>query len=527
MDNVLESYLVQLKWGVDSGGLARFQGALRSANRSVEAMVGSAGARLLGWGAATTGVFVGLGAGLAGIIDKVAMADQSYRLFALRMFTTQAVGRELSITMKALGASLDQIVWDPELHARAMQLFKDQEIMTAGMGKGFERNMYDIRNLRFEFQRLGVILQYGSFNFVSDLFRDFFPQFGDMTKSFHKFNDWLRDNLSVEAGKLAMKVHNFLVDIYQDWEKLKVAFTAAGTAIVQAIGYLADDAKLKNAKLSITSIAEAITDLGKSIADVMKIVAGAGGSGGHLLMGALDLKAGKKKEAIQQFKAAANSMTDQQANAAAFGTAGLIAGSILPGPGSMLGAAAGTYLGWNLDKWMAPVGKFLNSDMQKKYARQIIEESKIYGVDPTLALAVAKYESGMRQYTDTGQVLMSNKPGSHATGIFQLQPQTAKMLGVHPDIASENIIGGVKYLKMLEKKYGSEEIALEHYYGSKDPAQNRAYARGVMATQVHIDKVIIQSAPNLTPQQHAKAIKEGMQFDIQKRNAQTGGGPFQ
>ncbi len=508
--NVLESYLVKLGFSVDGAGVARFQGALRNTSRSVESMIGATAGKLLNWGTATTGVFIGLGAGIAGVIDKVAMADQSYRLFALRMFTTQAVGRELSITMKALGASLDQIVWDPELHARAMQLFKDQEIMTAGMGKEFEQNMIGIRNLRFEFQRLGVIMQYGSFAFVSDLFKDFFPQFGEMTKSFHGFNDWLRDNLPQVMETAAKKVHDFLTEMYDDWIKVKNAATEVGTAIVQSIGILTGDQKLKGATLSIDSITEAVKDLAGGIKSLMDSLGASGllkggmpslptlpSSLGHVIQGATDWKKGDKLGALKEFFYAEEG--DENAKK-----------EIAP-----------------IQKIIKPIHDFLYPDREKVVKNAIAAVSKSFGLDPSIALAVASYESGYRQFDKSGKPLMSDKLGSHATGMFQLQPDTAKMLGVDPTKEESNIYGGVKYLTMLMKQYGTEEKALEHYYGSKDPAQNKAYAQGVMATQVHIDKVIIQSAPNLTPQQHAKAIKDGMQFETQKKLAQTGGGTYQ
>ena len=507
-ESVLESYLVQLKWAPDGASLANFQGALRNTSRSVESMIGATGGKLLNWGTATAGVFVGLGAGLAGVIDKVAMADQSYRLFALRMFTTQAVGRELSITMKALGASLDQIVWDPELHARAMQLFKDQEIMTAGMGKGFEQNMIGIRNLRFEFQRLGVIMQYGSFAFVSDLFKDFFPQFGEMTKSFHGFNDWLRDNLPRVMETAAKKIHDFLMEMYSDWIKVKNAATEVGTAIVQSIGILTGDTKLKGAKLSIDSITEAVNDLAGGIKSLMDRINASGllakggqpalpSSLGHVIQGATDWKKGDKLGALKEFFYAEEG--DEN-----------VKKEIAP-----------------IQKIIKPIHDFLYPDKEKVIKNAIAAVSKSFGLDPSIALATAQVESGYRQFDASGKPLMSPVPGSHATGMFQLQPETAKMLGVDPTKEESNIYGGVKYLAMLMKQYGTEEAALEHYYGSKDPAQNKAYAQRVMAAQVHIDKVIIQSAPNLTPQQHAKAIKDGMQFETQKKLAQTGGGAYQ
>jgi len=99
-------------------------------------------------------------------------------------------------------------------------------------------------------------------------------------------------------------------------------------------------------------------------------------------------------------------------------------------------------------------------------------------------------------------VLTSNVPGSHAAGIFQLQPDTAKMLGVNPSSIGENVYGGVKYLKQLLDKYHDAGAALQHYYGSKNPADNAAYANRVLQAESTIN-VTVNVASNADPKKIA------------------------
>lgn len=110
------------------------------------------------------------------------------------------------------------------------------------------------------------------------------------------------------------------------------------------------------------------------------------------------------------------------------------------------------------------------------------------GIDPHLTVAVAMAES-------------SGNPNAHnasgATGLFQLEPATAKSLGVDPNNPLENIAGGVMYLRNMLQKYGGNVLyALAAYNwgpGNVDdwishganpnalPSETRAYVSRIMS----------------------------------------------
>ena len=84
----------------------------------------------------------------------------------------------------------------------------------------------------------------------------------------------------------------------------------------------------------------------------------------------------------------------------------------------------------------------------------IVKHSMELGVDPALALSLAKHESGFKHEL---------KSPYGAVGVFQLLPSTAKKMGYNPYYLSDNIKGGLKYYQMMYKQFGSVELALAAY----------------------------------------------------------------
>ena len=84
----------------------------------------------------------------------------------------------------------------------------------------------------------------------------------------------------------------------------------------------------------------------------------------------------------------------------------------------------------------------------------IVKHSIEMGVDPALALSIAKKESGFKHELRS----------SHgAVGVFQLLPSTANRIGYNPYYLNENIKAGLTYYKMMYKMFGSTELALAAY----------------------------------------------------------------
>ncbi len=124
----------------------------------------------------------------------------------------------------------------------------------------------------------------------------------------------------------------------------------------------------------------------------------------------------------------------------------------------------------------------------KKIKRLIRAEAKRAGVDPNLALALAWQESGFK---------MNVVSSAGAIGAMQVMPETGawvgrNLVGRRLDLADpeDNVIAGVRFLKMLLSMTKKTPAALAGYYqGLASVRRNgeyvdtKAYVRNVLALQ--------------------------------------------
>lgn len=95
-----------------------------------------------------------------------------------------------------------------------------------------------------------------------------------------------------------------------------------------------------------------------------------------------------------------------------------------------------------------------NATSKVNIKQLIVKHSLEMGLDPALALSIAKVESNFCH---------EKQSRYGAVGVFQLLPSTAKKLGYNPYHVQDNIKGGIAYYKMMYKMFGSTELALAAY----------------------------------------------------------------
>ena len=156
----------------------------------------------------------------------------------------------------------------------------------------------------------------------------------------------------------------------------------------------------------------------------------------------------------------------------------------------------------------------------------IVKHSIEMGVDPALALSIAKLESGFCH---------EKKSPYGAVGVFQLMPSTAKKLGFNPYYVNENIKGGLTYYKMMYQKFGSTELALAAYnagpgnvakYNGMPPFKETKFFVSSIMTEYNKQKInpdpIIHQVKNQVSKPEVKKVESQPKAVSNKENEWNG-----
>ena len=429
--------------------MQRFHQALHEATNVAEASAAAIAGSFLKVETELVAGFAAIGAAVVGMVDKVGMADQSYRLFALHMYMSKDAARGLKVAMDALGEPLENLTWDKELRDRTRQLIEDQRAMAPD--GDYESQMRKIRDIRFQFTRMEVEGQYLAMNVVTGFMKALGLGPDELLGKLEKFNDWVTRNLPAITDKIVtlfMPVWKDVVHIMKDAWQVGLDFAQVFTNIV---GVLSGDKALQG---TITlekfagSIEKCVHWLGL-VADALVKITGllsgvlVGGTVGGLLGTVIGGVAGIPG-----------------------GPAGIAAGALGGGAlGTSIGAGIGGVSGGAFDLYRAyhpaTPPNLPGADGSNAVHGLIDKYAESMGVNAALAHAVAMQESGERQYGADGKLITSS---SGAIGAMQLTRGTANALGVDRNDTEANVKGGVALLGHLMKQYGDAATAVAAYH---------------------------------------------------------------
>lgn len=201
MSNILEEYLVRIGAEVDKDA---FAGVAKAIN-NLSGMLGKLGS-ILKYG----GVFVGLAKVTEAVIDNikaVASADLEYQKLAQSMWVTKDTAKTLSVVLKTMGASQEDVAWVPELREQFFRLRQEMaELSTPADADG---QLAWIREIGYDVQSLQLKLKMFKEWVVYYLIKELQPYI----KEFQEFISWLNDKFGKNLPALARKVASVLASV--------------------------------------------------------------------------------------------------------------------------------------------------------------------------------------------------------------------------------------------------------------------------------------------------------------------------
>lgn len=201
MSNILEEYLVRIGAEVDKDA---FAGAAKAIN-NLSGMLEKLGS-ILKYGA----IFAGLAKVTEAVIDNikaVASADLEYQKLAQSMWVTKDTAKTLSVVLKTMGASQEDVAWVPELREQFFRLRQEMaELSTPADADG---QLAWIREIGYEVQSLQLKLKMFKEWVVYYLIKELQPYI----KEFQEFIRWLNAKFGKSLPALARKVASVLASV--------------------------------------------------------------------------------------------------------------------------------------------------------------------------------------------------------------------------------------------------------------------------------------------------------------------------
>jgi len=250
----IKSYVVSIGFEVDQPELQRVQATIEDTVRHVEEMTtGMFKVVAIAAGTVVT-AFTGIATAAVAMAHHVAQGEMEFQKYALHMNMNVDAAKKMKIGLEALGATLAEVFWNPELRERFNQLWRDQARLQAGLGADYQQQMKNLRDIEFEFTRFRVALQYLQMGIVSALEKAFGMEEGGLLKRLKAFNDlFIKDNRKA-ADSLAHVLKPIIIDVGN-------AILDVTSYFIKFIGRLSGDKRLEDGKVSLDNIKNTFVDM--------------------------------------------------------------------------------------------------------------------------------------------------------------------------------------------------------------------------------------------------------------------------
>jgi len=540
--DVIKSYLVALGWQIDTNQMAQFEQTLAKVQREVEHHTVGLGNMFVKLTGSIVGAYAAIATATVGLANSVSQGELDFQLYAMQMYMSVDAAKKMKIASEALGYSLDQIAWNPELRERFRELIQEQALLQKQLGGDYQRQMRNLRDIRFEFTKLGVAFQYLGQSVVVSLARAFGLDSQEGVKRLDEYlNNFIARIPEISRG-IATDLVPALKEAWQIAKDLGAAAREVATGLVHMVSELTGDKALAG-PLTFEKLLKAIDDVDAAIkttwADIKLLFQGLDKFGD-----ALDAaRHGEFKKAGDLFRQGVDQLAGVRSPA--------------PGATGALGVTREDKQIVDWAKWFlfnrygetpmpqetiggpptlppappapgVPAGAMAQSlaETRDRVVRAIISTAQNLGISPGLALGIAKQESDFNP----------NAVGtSGEKGVMQLMPDTALREGVKdPFNYEQNIAGGLRYYQQLLRQFKDETLALEAYNWGPDklaralatggaiPASVQKYARDVEERELNVGGVTINiTQPGASKEEIETVVLHAIEDALVKKTQRT------
>jgi hypothetical protein len=206
--DVLKQYLVSLGFSVNNEQFNKMNQTLTDMSKTVQTHTEGMTKAFVVASTSIVSALGGVAVATAGLVDQVANADLAYQKFALRMYTTADVAKQLKIVTGAMGENINDIAWVPELTQRYTALMQQAKQMeTPGDA---ENGLKKVRDIRFEFTRMKIEAMYGMQWIAYYLIKYLGGPLDAVENKLKAVNDWITKNIPIWTQKIAQWVMAFI-----------------------------------------------------------------------------------------------------------------------------------------------------------------------------------------------------------------------------------------------------------------------------------------------------------------------------
>lgn len=202
-DESLQEFLVKIGWNLDELGYNKASDLIDSLFENMLSGAGAVTNTILKGSSIVLEAIKGITEATVGLISKTAQLDKETEKWARRYWTTEQNARSLQSAMQAMGLnSLDDLYYSTyEEYSRFLDLRKLGQSLEAP--KELDNFLLKVRDIQHEFNRLKVVLQYGTRWVVYYLGKMFGTDAEGMLKKFRSWVNWLAENIPRVAKVIA------------------------------------------------------------------------------------------------------------------------------------------------------------------------------------------------------------------------------------------------------------------------------------------------------------------------------------